>query len=66
MKLDQTKIQILEHLAKGLTAKEISKETSISVPMIKYITRQLRIEIGLKNNIELALWFNAYQKIVQS
>jgi DNA-binding NarL/FixJ family response regulator len=66
MELDRTNTEILELLSKGLTAKEIAQKVSISIAMVKWRTRELRIATGSKNNVELGIWYNNYQKIADS
>lgn len=63
MKLDQTNKDILEHLSSGLTAKEIAEKISVSVPMIKKRTRELRLRTNSKNNVELACWWKENCKL---
>ena len=63
MKLDQTNKNILEHLIQGLTAKEIAEKISVSIPMIKKRTRELRLQTKSKNNVELACWWKENCKL---
>ena len=48
---------IIEHVAQGLTNREIAHELGISDKVVKKYVSEIYLRIGVKNRIGLALWY---------
>jgi DNA-binding NarL/FixJ family response regulator len=48
---------ILEHVAQGLTNREIAHELGISDKVVKKYVSEIFLRVGVKNRIGLALWY---------
>ncbi len=48
---------IIEHVAQGLTNREIAHELGISDKVVKKYVSEIFLRVGVKNRIGLALWY---------
>jgi len=48
---------IIEHVAQGLTNREIAHELGISAKVVKKYVSEIYLRVGVRNRIGLALWY---------
>lgn len=53
----ERRLLIIEQVARGLTNREIAHELGISDQMVKKYVSEIYLRIGVRNRIELALWY---------
>jgi two-component system, NarL family, nitrate/nitrite response regulator NarL len=57
--LSRRQQQVIEFLAAGLKNQEIAKELGISTEVVKNYIRNIFAATGVRNRVELALWYEA-------
>lgn len=53
---DETKLALLELVARGLTDSEVARTLHLSPHTVKHQIDHLRVQLGVRNRIELAAW----------